>query len=295
MLKSIKSFPILCRNCRDSDIVNSKEVREKTRKTNLMKFGAENNSKTVEWHNKVRNPLLEKYGVEHQSQIEEVKRKIHDTNIRRYGGIGFASSDLKSKQEDTMLSMYGVRHNMLSDELKKKCLDSIASANGGIGNSSKKTFEKHKKTMLERYGVEHSMQSNYILRNAKKKYKYDNLQFDSKSEIRLYKYLLKNKIDFIYHPDVKITYKLNGKIHRYFPDFMINGRLIEVKEKHLLDESLHLKPFYNSDSWDKCFAKQKCMEDNNVIMIVANGRKFDDKFDKLLKLLSETQFSYHAF
>lgn len=266
MLKSINSFPILCRNCRTSDIINSEEVREKTRKTNLMKFGVEYNSKTVEWHNKVRNRLLERYGVEHQSQIDAVKRKIHDTNVRRYGGIGFASNELKEKQISTMIDRYGVYHNMLSEQLKKKCFNSIYENNDGIGMASAKIAAKVEDTIKSSIGKEILIGGEKAEKVAFSKIKFDDKLFDSRPELELYILLKYLNVNFEYHP-AGIKYLFDGKEHIYYPDFLIENRYVEIKGRHFFDESGNFICPYDRNKDLQYKAKWDCMMSNKVIII----------------------------
>ena len=83
--------------------------------------------------------------------------------------------------------------------------------------------------MLNKYGVMHSMQNTEISKKAKRKYTYNGLMFDSKYEIIFYKYLEANNIMFEYHPNICFEYVYDGKTHVYYPDFLVNGELIEIK------------------------------------------------------------------
>lgn len=58
--------------------------------------------------------------------------------------------------------------------------------------------------------------------------KYPGITFDSTWEIKVYDFLMENNIEFQYH-NVSIPYEYTGKTHYYFPDFIVNGRIYEVK------------------------------------------------------------------
>jgi hypothetical protein len=63
-------------------------------------------------------------------------------------------------------------------------------------------------------------------------------------------------------------------LHKYFPDFEINGKLCEVKGDHLLKDNKLYFPYRTGLSEtelsvidDVYAAKDACMKENNVIVI----------------------------
>ena len=126
-----------------------------------------------------------------------------------------------------------------------------------VDNVSKlqETKEKYKKTMLKKYGVEHNFQ--LIHKNNSSLYLYDNTKFDSSYELIYYIWLKDNNINFIYHPE-PLKYKINEKIHYYYPDFIVENEIIELKSTYYLN---------NLKSDEKGLAKLKCMQENNVKII----------------------------
>jgi len=127
---------------------NSSEVKEKSKQTNLEKYGSECYSGTDEYKEKIRQINLNKYGVEHIFQAEEVKEKMKQTNLEKYGNESYSKTEefkekrletnmerygvstaskldiTKEKMKQTNLERYGVSCTMLVDEFKNKCANS---------------------------------------------------------------------------------------------------------------------------------------------------------------------------
>ena len=90
----------------------------------------------------------------------------------------------------------------------------------------------------------------------------------------------------LYHGDCLIEmnngkmfeYKYDGNIHRYECDFLVNGENIEIKGGQLLDEDGNLKQMKTRE-WNMC--KQKCMEENNVKLVVKKD------IIKIMKIVDE--------
>jgi len=78
--------------------MNSKEIKEKTKKTNL-----------------------NKYGYEYGFQSKEIKEKIKKTNLNKYGYDNPMKSDIiKNKSMKTNLDKYGTYSSLSSKEIRKK-------------------------------------------------------------------------------------------------------------------------------------------------------------------------------
>ena len=102
-LRSIDSFPILCRSCRLSHRYDDPEYIEKMKRTNLGRYGVEYNSQTKAWKEAIKTTSKIKYGVDHFSCAPAIREKIHNTTIERYGAIGFAAPEIMEKQRSTMI------------------------------------------------------------------------------------------------------------------------------------------------------------------------------------------------
>lgn len=105
---------------------------------------------------------------------------------------------------------------------------------------------------------------------------FNNMNFDSSYEIALYIWLSDMGVDVEYEPDVIIKYETSGKQHFYFPDFRVEGQLLEVKGDHFFrPDGTMFCPFRNHDWTDEqyeivCHAfedKHQCMIRNNVYIM----------------------------
>lgn len=55
------------------------------------------------------------------------------------------------------------------------------------------------------------------------------MTFGSSWEFLVYDFLLENHIDFEYQPAISLPYDYHGTHHTYHPDFLVNGKIYEVK------------------------------------------------------------------
>lgn len=234
-------------NPAQSDISISKQKQTKANKTEEEKKQAENRKKQT---------MLKKYGVDNPAKSKEIYDKVKKTSIQNYGGVGFASDTLRAKAENTCKALYnkslhscsmanreaeyikkyGVKHPMQLPEVRKKV----------------------EETNLKKYGQKHPGGHNYI---------YKGLNFDSSWELYYYLYLKDNKANFTYHPKKFFNYEYNGINHTYYPDFEVNGHLVEIKGPQFFkDDGTMCNPFdHNLDGVFE--AKHQCMIQNGVTVI----------------------------
>lgn len=62
--------------------------------------------------------------------------------------------------------------------------------------------------------------------------KYPGVTFASTWEVKVYEFCKDNGLEVECQPDCRFTYIVDGKVHIYQPDFLINGKLYEVKGDH---------------------------------------------------------------
>lgn len=239
---------------------------KKTKETNLKKYGVEYATQSEIMKEHTKNTLKSRYGdnIENVSQIEEFKKKKKQTNLIKYGSEEYlGTKDCKEKTKQTSLLKYGVESPNSSDVVKQHKAESSL-AKYGVDNINKLEWvrDKIRKTCIEKYGKQWNQY----------KFEYDNNKFDSSWELIYYIYLKDNKIDFIFHPKTNITYEIDGKVHSYEPDFLINGELVEIKGDHFFNEKGELINPYNKN--ELLIEKQNCMIANNVKIL-----KKDDLFD----------------
>ena len=177
--------------------------------------------------------------------------KIKNTKFERHGDQNYNNRDLAKL---TCLEKYNVPHPMQNKEVSSKLCGKL---------SEEKRIKKYNATVetsLKKYHVRSPNQYHSIICKQRKKYKYNNINFDSSWELAYYIWLNDNNIVFEYHPNISFTYFYNGKQHEYFPDFKIGNSIYEIKGEHLLKKMLIENTLEN--------AKYNCMIQNNVNIII---------------------------
>lgn len=117
--------------------------------------------------------------------------------------------------------------------------------------------------MLEKYGVRRYAQTTEFHNKSQHKYKFNDEVFDSFPELAFYIYCIDYNLN-IKHIPVKIKYYFNNEIHYYFPDFELDGQLVEIKGDHFFNKDGTMQcPFDHTQ--DALFeAKHQCMLANNI-------------------------------
>ena len=258
-------------------------VKEKIKQTCIDIYGVDNPAKCQKIQEKMKKTCLEKYGVEHYTQTNEYKEKFKEmwenktdeeindivnkvkkTKFILYGDENYVNVD---KAKKTCLEKYGVEHyNQLEttkEEKRQKCLQEY-----GVEYYFQTDIfkEKIKQIMLDTYGVEHYSQSSEFSKYHRSVIEHNGIFFDSSWEVIVYKYCIKHKLNFEYHPNIHFEYYHNNKKHIYQPDFLIDGKLYEVKGDHFFDGDKMICPFDRNK--DELFeAKHQCIKNNEVIIL----------------------------
>jgi hypothetical protein len=162
---------------------------------------------------------------------------------------------------------------------------------------NKQRNEARRKANLEKYGVENQFQRREIIDKIKDtkideygslslgvhaNYKYNNIKFDSSTELYFYIYhhnILKDNICRGKH----FEYFIDGISHIYECDFLLNNENIEIKGNHLINENMELIDGYGDGHVLK--EKTQCMRNNNVRIILSNSKEMKE----IIKLV-EKQF-----
>ena len=118
----------------------------------------------------------------------------------------------------------------------------------------------HKK-LLNLYGYEKSKQ--LISKCKKHRYFISGKYFDSIPEAAVYIYYTDNNIPIKQEPIV-FNYIFNGKTYKYFPDFEIDGKLVEIKGDYFFKSDCTMCNPYNHEEDAKYEAKHQCGLKNNV-------------------------------
>lgn len=182
-----------------------------------------------------RRKCLEKYGVSNPSQLKWVQEKKEQTCLKNYGAkIPFQT------------------------ERVKRINDDIRALRG------KEMIEKTQQTMLKKYGASNPSQVREFQVKKSQRYYYKGIKFDSKPELAYYIWLKDHNVDFTYHTE-KLTYTDSlGKVRYYYPDFRVEGKLVEIKGSMFFND--RGEPFdpYTKLSW---LDKYNCMLYNNVTIV----------------------------
>lgn len=263
----------------------SSKVVKKMKKTKEERYGDSGYNN----HEKAAKTCEEKYGVVNVSQIEEVKKMKEETCLKNHGVKSFFQDPNWRKQ--VFEQVFGVDNPMKDKSIQ----------------------EKSKKTCKKIYGTEYYFQSELyksrwheMSKLAHKKWVLcwnDNryysiyrrlgkiedmvkgwehyLQFDSRAEVMVYVFCnIEHDLGIIYQPQIIFKYEYDGKKYDYHPDFMLNGKIYEVKGEQFfkLDEETGKEvmqiPWRGNKTdeeykWhcDKEEAKHQCMLANNVIIL----------------------------
>lgn len=199
---------------------------------------------------KKKDTTLKNYGVDNPAKSKEIYQKIKDTNISRYGHTCSRWGDNPSeKAKTTSIKNYGtefpVKSKKFQEEFKSKLLDKYGvDCTFKINNG----YEKSKETRLKKYGSSMGLQAIFHL---------DGLKFDSFWEVAFYVYHRDNNNEIIRDPCI-LFFTVNGKQHRYLPDFSLNGKFFEIKSNYWIKKQ-------SEGSYGE--AKFRCMQENNVTII----------------------------
>ena len=225
----------------------SLRVVEKMKRTKEERYG----DSRFNNHEKAVITLNNQYGVSNVSQIPGVQDRVKKTSISKYGKPHYNQSE-----------EYRNRIPEIRQKMTKKWV----------------LFWNDDNTYVStRYDTEE-----YNVNVGKWQHE---LQMDSSWEIELFVFCkLNNGLDVDYQPNLTIPYEYDGEIHSYHPDFIINGRIVEVKG----DNFFRINPETNKEemycTWrnpkwsDEYYewrcgreeAKHQCMIANNVVILRYN-------------------------
>lgn len=224
---------------------------------------------------------MKKYGVDDPNKTPQIREKVRGKLNEAFAE---RKEEILEKRISTTQERYGVDHVMQDANLKQKCFDSQIQ-NGGIGFQrehlqkaaqikahSPEAYESRHSTCMEKYGVEHHFQNKNVLDkqwdsykektgydhpaynpeiiHSAKGYLYNEVHFDSSWELAYYIWLVDNKKQFIYHPPFPLEYfDDNNEKHTYYPDFLIEGKFVEIKGDHFFNEKGEPYNSYAKEYW----------------------------------------------
>ena len=219
---------------------------------------------------KMEQTLYNNYGVTNPSKSKEIQQKKKETCLMLYGKENYTQTDeFKNWYKKMCQLKYNCDNAFQSEEIKEKIKQTCQNK---FGCDLYVLSEAYRLTCLNKYGVENFSQSHKHAQKRKKRIKYNNLTFDSTWEVKVYQYCQENDIPCEYQPDIQFIYFYNGKEHIYQPDFLINGKLYEVKGDHFFDGNKMINPFDRTQ--DGLFEmKHQCMIKNNVVILKGENIK----------------------
>ena len=278
----------------------SKELTEKARQTNLERNGDRNynNRKLTE------KTMLDRYGGKTTLESPILREKKEKTCLKIYNNTKpylFGSEEwisamilkygsdfkmeLEFEKQKTCLKNYGVTSYFKSENFKTLIRTlrklhpewtELALDGQRKNNDGKLLFEtdRFKESMKYLRKINPQLfQSKRII--------YNNLSFDSIPELCVYIYCCKNGIP-IYRNEWETSIKytdIKGYEHDAYPDFIINGRFLEIKGKHFVkpDGTWYL-PYRNDNMSDEQYSylssiyesKRIAYVNNNVIILYDN-------------------------
>lgn len=270
----------MCHSCSVSNTIANRpveiqnEISEKVQASRKLhqedinaKISLSHRNKTAEQREisklKRQETCLKLYGDKNYNNKEQAQQ----TMLERYGGTTTLTSNLKQNVQQTNIKRYGGVSPMCSTVIVDKLKETYIQNNGGMGFASKNVLEKFKINYKNKFGVENSSQNPLVRRKQATKYKYENINFDSKPEIAYYIWLKDNNIDFEFQPNVKFEYLYENKLYYYIPDFKVENEYIEIKglqffKNYDINETM-INPFDRTQD-AKYEAKHQCMIKNNV-------------------------------
>ena len=134
---------------------------EKTKESNMLKYGVTSVAKLQSSKEKAKKTSLEKYGVENHLMLEDIKDKIKKTNLEKYGHTNpMKNKTIKEKANKTILEKWGVDNISKSEEIKEK-KKNTCNKNFGVDYPlrSDKVKKRLKDTNLEKYGKDFFVKS----------------------------------------------------------------------------------------------------------------------------------------
>lgn len=281
-LQAIK-YPFVCQKCNHKAAHNTSEYRARYEAALLDKYG------DAHYHNKEQakatmtalyggvgraSPLLrnkmdstmrDKYGVISPMAVSEISDKANHTKKDRYGDEHFNN---RPKAIQTCLEKYGVPVSIQADSVKKKVFETKQAR---YGDPTFNNTAKSRQTLMDKYGVTCTMHIDAVVHKSRARYMYQSIPFDSSYELAYYIWSIDNGRNIVAQPDIKFEYVYDNTVHEYNPDFVVDGKLIEIKGRQFFKDKTASSTMVNpyDHAQDALYeAKHQCMLAHNVEIIV---------------------------
>lgn len=251
----------LCSKCSTQLNRNKEKIKEKSKQTNLKKYGVENPWQSEEIREKIRqtnlkrygrtnigqfgtpehrNAMIRKYGVDHNMKLKIFVDKARQTNLKKYGvEIPYLFGSEEFKQN--MIDKYGIDNPIKLKEIQEKVKQTNINRYGKPYIMQNDTLkERFKKSMIEKYGFPWSGQNKKLFEKTMKTSK--KINYYTTKYNRKISYQSSYEYDFILaceelNIDVKngppVAYFFEEREHQYFIDFETDKYIVEIKGSHI--------------------------------------------------------------
>jgi hypothetical protein len=223
--------------CSNKCSSNNKELREKSKKTLIEKYGVDHYSKTDEYKDKVKSTSIEKWGVDNYSKTDEYLKKSKETSIEKWGVDNYSKTEeYLEKSKKTCLEKWGVdsytKTKEYKDKFKKTCLEKYLKDHIFKTENGRSNFKITKD--INYIGYEEGFNLFKCQKNHLFKISTDNYYGRTKNNIELCTICypigehnsikeieLSNYISSLYNGDIINSYRDSFEIDIYLPDLKI--------------------------------------------------------------------------
>jgi hypothetical protein len=249
-----------CKSCTNkiAGSLGGNSPKQKISRANAIKKGIE--TKIKKYGNAFGIANYEKQKQTIQNRPQEKRKEIHKKYSNAVKNVWKNKTKKERDQSLRGLKEFNKSISLLSEEEKRLYYLSI----------SQKAYD----TKYKKYGGIHPSTH----------YFYDNLVFDSSIELIFYLYLKDHLIPFEFHPPIRYEYIYENEKHFYYPDFLVEKTVIELKGNQFLKEDGTWKDIYTHND-EKMECKHQCLLRNNVNIIYEKDmdqykKWFEDTYGK---------------
>jgi len=258
-LETIEHFgtskSVLYRVLKSHNYKKPKNIIMKRRQETISKdpdFWQKRNKKTI-----ITN--LERYGETFFTKTQAYIEKAKKTNLEKYGAEWYFASEAGKTAKQEYANSLGVTNVFQSDEIKEKIKQTNLERRGVINPSQCSEVSQKKSTTW----IKNALKNKHHYRC----YVYNDIYFDSFPELAYYMKNLADGINISRCSNV-YTYIFDGTIHKYFPDFVIDDTIIELKSPYLYN--------FMTKSGTVENAKLQCLLTNGVTIKLTNSKEILD-------------------
>jgi hypothetical protein len=250
--------------CSLSCSTKNKDVLEKSKQTNLEKYGVEYVTQHPETIKKQQATNLEKYGVQSVLQHKDIIKKKITTTISRHGIVScFQNNEIQDKIKKANIEKYGVEYPLqygsILNKTKISMKEKYGTEHAGLCHIGKENIkilddkEKFSKIIDGKTLTEISSQINIKCKSSIlkiiKKYELDDL-YQKKSpsylEHEMQEFLDENNISY----ETNNRTILNGReLDFYIPDY---NMAIEMNGVYWHSDKFKCDKYYHYDKWKMC-------------------------------------------